>query len=415
MGLSFSIAWRYFISRKRSGQFNAVSLISWIALLGYTVGAAALVIVLSVFNGFGNLFGSLYANFDADLKIVPVSGKYFQSALLPLQKIKGIEGIRSLNFVIEENALFRYGNKQAIGTIRAIDNAYLKDASLDTNMVRGEALVQAGDSNFAIVGIGLSYQLGVDPADPFQLFGVFLPRKGTVNLYNPSSAFADAYVPVAGIFSVQDEVDAKFALLPLKLVQEQMGLTDGYTACEIRIKPDADIKNIKSTLKSNLGDQFEVKDRFEQRASFYQIMQSEKTISYFILVFILFIAAFNTIGTLYMMVLEKKKDLNVLNALGLKKSQAFLVFFYESILLAFVGGMAGILMGSLVVLGQQEFGWIALHESENFILHSYPVQLLWVDLWNVFFTLFILGAIAGIYPAYKASQQMKKVFRLNEN
>ena len=148
---------------------NAVSLISWIALLGYLVGAAALVIVLSVFNGFGELFGSLYANFDADLKIVPTSGKYFDAVKIPFQSLQQLEGIRSVNFVIEENALFRYGNKQAIGTIRAIDNHYLVDASLDTNIVRGEAYVQIGDSNFAIAGIGLSYQLGIDPANPFQL------------------------------------------------------------------------------------------------------------------------------------------------------------------------------------------------------------------------------------------------------
>jgi lipoprotein-releasing system permease protein len=415
MGLSFSIAWRYFISRKRSGQFNAVSLISWIALLGYSIGAAALIIVLSVFNGFGNLFGSLYANFDADLKVVPASGKYLIIDSLTIKKIESSEGIRAVNFVIEENALFRYGNKQAIGTIRAIDNRYLQNAYLDTNIVRGEALVQAGDSSFAIVGIGLSYQLGVDPADPFQLFGVFLPRKGTVNLINPNAAFAESHLPVAGIFSVQDEVDGKFVMLPLKLVQEQMGLTDGFTAYELRTKPGADIKAIKAELKSLLGEKFEVKDRFEQRASFYQIMQSEKTISYFILVFILFIAAFNTIGTLYMMVLEKNKDLNVLNALGLKKRQAFLVFFYESILLAFVGGMAGILLGSLVVIGQQKFGWIELHESENFLLHTYPVQLLWADLIKVFITLLTLGSIAGLYPAFRASQQMKRVARLNEN
>ena len=415
MGLSFSIAWRYFISRKRSGQMNAVSLISWIALLGYLVGAAALVIVLSVFNGFGELFGSLYANFDADLKIVPTSGKYFDAVKIPFQSLQQLEGIRSVNFVIEENALFRYGNKQAIGTIRAIDNHYLVDASLDTNIVRGEAYVQIGDSNFAIAGIGLSYQLGIDPANPFQLLGIFLPRKGTVNLLNPNSAFAESYLQVAGIFSVQDEVDAKYVLLPIKLVQEQMGLTDGFTACELRVQPGQDIETLKLQLKTRLGDSFEVKDRYEQRASFYQIMQSEKTISYFILVFILFIAAFNTIGTLYMMVLEKTKDLKVLNALGMKRNQAFLVFFYESVLLAFVGGFAGIVIGAAIVFAQQEFEWITLHESANFMLHAYPVKLFLTDLVKVFLTLIILGAMAGIYPAYTAYRQMKKIPRLTEN
>ncbi len=394
---------------------NAVSLISWIALLGYLVGAAALVIVLSVFNGFGELFGSLYANFDADLKVVPASGKYFQAETIPFQTVQQIEGIHSAHFVIEENALFRYGSKQSIGAIRAIDNHYLKDASLDTNIVRGDALVQIGDSNFAIAGIGLSYQLGIDPADPFQLLGVFLPRKGTVNLYNPSSAFAESYLQVAGIFSVQDEVDAKYVLLPLKMVQEQMGLTDGFTAYEVRVHPGQDIAAIKLQIESLLGSSFEVKDRYEQRASFYQIMQSEKTISYFILVFILFIAAFNTIGTLYMMVLEKNKDLRVLNALGMRKIEAFSVFFYESILLAFVGGFTGIVIGALVVLAQQEFEWITLHESANFMLHAYPVKLLFSDMLKVFFTLLVLGAVAGVYPAFSAYRQMNKTPRLTEH
>jgi lipoprotein-releasing system permease protein len=412
MNLSFRIAWRYFISRRKSGAYNAVSLISWISLAGYLVGAAALVIVLSVFNGFGSLFGTMYAQFDADLKITPAKGKTFIPTEIPFQKIADLKGISSAEWVIEENVLMRYNNKQGIGTIRAVSENYIANSHLDTNILRGAAITQSGDTNYAIVGLGLSYQLGIDPDDQFHYLGIYLPRSGEVDMLNPDGAFAKGVISPSAIFSIQEEVDAKYVLVPLRFAQENLERGNQFSSIEIRLNKDEDLDQFQENIQEICGPNFEVKNRFEQRASFYKIMQSEKTISYVILVFILLIAAFNTIGSLYMLVLEKKTDLINLKGMGLKPKQAFRLFLFESLLIAVVGGFVGILLGAVFVIGQEKFGWVSLQNAESFVINSYPVKLQVMDLVNVFFTLIILGLITAIYPASKAakivSQEMRK-------
>lgn len=403
MNLSFRIAWRYFISRRKSGTYNAVSLISWISLAGYLVGAAALVIILSVFNGFGALFGGMYAHFDADLKITPVKGKTFLPKEVSIDNIKSIPGIASAEWVIEENVLLRYNNKQGIGTIRAVSDQYLLHSHLDTNILRGTALLQAGDTNFAMVGLGLSYQLGIDPDDQFHYLGIYLPRKGEVDMLNPDGAFAKGVIAPSAVFSVQEEVDAKYVLVPLRFAQQVLERENNFSAIEIRLSPQADMDDMQEKVQQLCGSNFEVKNRFEQRASFYKIMQSEKTISYVILVFILLIAAFNTIGSLYMLVLEKKSDLIILKGMGFEPKTAFRLFLAESLLIALVGGLAGIFLGVLFVLGQEQFGWVALQNAESFVMHAYPVELQIPDLIKVFFTLIVLGLVTAIYPAYRAA------------
>ncbi len=412
MNLSFRIAWRYFISRRKSGAYNAVSLISWISLAGYLVGAAALVIVLSVFNGFGTLFGTMYAHFDADLKITPAKGKSFVPSEIAFEKIKAIPGISSAEWVIEENVLLRYNNKQGIGTIRAVSENYIQNSHLDTNILRGVTYLQAGDTNFAMAGLGLSYQLGIDPDDQFHYLGIYLPRKGEVNMLNPDGAFAKGVIAPSAIFSVQEEVDAKYVLVPLRFAQQNLERGNEFSSIEIRLLPKSNSDEIREEIQEICGTNFEVKNRFEQRASFYKIMQSEKTISYVILVFILLIAAFNTIGSLYMLVLEKKADLIILKGMGFGPQTAFRLFLFESLLIAVVGGLGGIILGASFVLGQENFGWVALQNAESFVVQAYPVKLEIMDLINVFITLLVLGLVTAIYPASKAAaivaQEMKK-------
>lgn len=408
MNPSFKIATRYFFSRKWQGGFNAVSLISYISLLGYAVGAAALLIVLSVFNGFEGLFTQLFTNFDADLKLTPASGKYIHIKDLPINQIKAINGIKGFTQVWEENALLRYNGKQTIATIKGVDNQYLTLNSLDSNLRYGELVLSLGnDTSFALVGNGIAYQLGVDPGDQFNYLGFYLPKKGKVDMLNPSDAFAHGLIFPAGVFSIQEEVDNKYVLAPLSYIFKLIDDTSQLSALEIKLHPNANLELVRTELINLLGDNYQIKDRFEQRESFFKVMQSEKTISYFILVFILLIAAFNTIGSLYMLVIEKRKDIEVLASMGLKHSSAGLIFVYQSLFIAISGGLIGVALGLAVCYGQQHFEWVALQTSGNTMISAYPVLVKFSDALKVFFTLLGMGILTSLYPAYKASSFSK--------
>ncbi|MDZ4668567.1 MAG: FtsX-like permease family protein [bacterium] len=402
MNLPFNIASRYFFSRKKRSGFNAISLISYISLLGYAVGAAALLIVLSVFNGFEGLFTKMYSNFDADLQILPATGKSILWTDFPSNKIKDKSWLKGLTAVWEENALLRYNGKQTIATIKAVDDTYLKTNNLDSNLLRGSLMLKNGDTSFAIVGQGIGYQLGIDPDDQFHYLGVYLPKKGKVDMLNPEGAFAHGIIFPVGVIGVQEEVDNKYVLLPLSYVFTQIEDSNYISHVEIRIHPNTDMKDASSELKQILGEGYLVRNRFEQRESFFKVMQSEKRISYFILVFILLIAAFNTIGSLYMLVIEKKKDLHVYATLGLSPMSAAWVFIYQSLYIAVVGGILGLIIGLSVCWGQQEFQWIALQSNGSTVISAYPVVVKWIDAIQVFFTLIGMGLLTSLYPARKA-------------
>ncbi len=402
MNLPFKIASRYFFSPKKRGGFNAISLISYISLLGYAVGAAALLIVLSVFNGFEGLFTKMYSNFDADLQVLPKTGKNILISDIPINKIKEFNWLKGYTAVWEENALLRYNGKQTIATIKAVDQNYLFTNPLDSNLLRGSLLLQQGDTSFAIVGQGLGYQLGIDPDDQFHYLGIYLPKKGKMDMLNPEGAFAHGIVFPVGIIGVQEEVDNKYVLLPLSYVFAQTDDSLHISHLELRLKSGVDMEKARQELNTLFEKKFEIKNRFEQRESFFKVMRSEKSISYFILVFILLIAAFNTIGSLYMLVIEKRKDIAVFSSLGLNANQTGLIYIYQGLFIAVTGGLLGLLLGYFVCWGQQEYGWIALQNNGAAMLSAYPVMVKISDAFTVFITLLGMGIFTSLYPAWKA-------------
>lgn len=408
MNLPFKIASRYFFSRKKRGGYNAISLISYISLTGYAVGAAALLIVLSVFNGFEGLFTKMYSNFDADFQILPKTGKNILIKDLPINQIKEKVWLNGLSCVWEENALLRYNGKQTIATIKGVDQNYLNINPLDSHLLRGQLLLQSGDTSFAIIGQGIAYQLGVDPDDQFHYLGVYLPKKGEIDMLNPEGAFAHGLVFPIAIIGVQEEVDNKYVLLPLDYIHAQIADSTHISMLELRVKPNQNLADIRAELITLLGSNFTIKNRFEQRESFFKVMQSEKSISYFILVFILLIAAFNTIGSLYMLVIEKKKDLQIFSSLGLTSNQAAMVFIYQSLFIAFTGGLLGILFGLFICWGQQEFNWVALQSNGSTMISAYPVAVNAMDTVKIFFTLMGMGMLTSLYPAWKAGEVIKE-------
>jgi lipoprotein-releasing system permease protein len=402
MNLPFKIARRYFFSRKSGGAFNLISILSGISLLGYIVGAAALIVVLSVFNGFEGLFKSMYTHFDSDLQISATVGKTFTISGADSAKLYTLDGISNVSFVLEENVLLKYGDRQNLATVKGVDKSFIALTGLDSSMVAGVLLLQEGDKNFAVVGQGVGYQLSIDPNNPWEMLHVYVPNKGEVDVLDPSGAFSSDGVLPVGVFSIQEEVDSKYIITSLGFLHQLLNRPDEYSSIELKLRNDADEDEVIAQLRSVFGDQFTVKDRFEQREAFYKVMQSEKLISYFILFFILLIAAGNTIGSLYILVIEKKKDISVLSALGFANAGS--IFMWQGVMMAMVGAVIGLIIGVGVCYAQAEYGFVKLDGAASFMFSSYPVELRWLDVLIVLLTVLFLGLVTAVYPAIKARQ-----------
>jgi lipoprotein-releasing system permease protein len=404
LSLSFNIARRYFFSRKSGGSFNLITILSGISLLGYIVGAAALIVVLSVFNGFEGLFMGMYNNFDADLQVSASVGKTFEARQIDPKKIAAIPGIDKVSYVLEENVLLMYGDKQNLATVKGVDKNFISLTGMDSSIVAGTLLLQSGDTNFAVVGQGVAYQLSVDPYDVFEGLQIYVPNREEVDILNPEGAFSRSAILPVGVFSVQEEVDNKYVIVPLRFLHKLLNRADEYSSIEIKLAKDASSSKVKRQLEELCGEGFTIKNRFEQREAFYKVMKSEKLISYFILFFILLIAAGNTIGSLYILVIEKKKDLGILAALGFTAYQARSVFTWQGLIMAFTGAIIGVIAGVALCYFQHEFGFIKLDQTASFMFNAYPVEVRWEDVIVVFATVLFLGLLTSIYPAHKARQ-----------
>lgn len=403
MNLPLTIAKRYFFSRKRGGGFSLITVISGISLLGYIVGAAALVIVLSVFNGFEQLFSSLYTNFDSDLRITATHGKIINPTQINWAKFEQTKGIKTYSKVVEENVLLRYNNQQSIATLKGVDEKYVDVTHFDSMLINGYVDVRM-DSNYAVVGQGIAYRLSIDPNDLFKALAIYVPKRDVQTIINPDDAFNKALIVPSGVFAVQEEVDNKYVICPLHFAQGLLGRNDAFSAIEIKVSTDAKMDKVKGDLEALLGQEFTIKNRFEQHDAFFKVMRSEKVISYIILLFILLIAASNTISSLYILVMEKKRDLQMMRSMGLTESQAANIFKIEGLIIAFVGGLVGIGIGLLLCYLQQQYGFVALQASSDIMFSAYPVHVIWSDLALVFATVMVLGYITTIYPAKKAKQ-----------
>ncbi len=417
MNLPFFIARRYFFSRKIP---NVIHLISFISLIGVTVGSFALIVVLSVFNGFEDVVLSLYNSFDSDLKLTPKKGKYFEPTkayfqdsttdkkeTAVLKKVKSWNGVADCSFVIEENVLIRYENRQSIATIKAIRPSYLPSMGVDTMLYSGKANLTAGQSPRTIVGAGIAGKLSLNLYDQNSSLEVFTPKKGGLGFrLDPREAFRSKRIQPSGIFSIQKEFDEKYIITPLDFTRKLINRGNQVTGLEVNARSEQDMEALKTKLINHFGKGYQVKNRYEQHRYLYQVMQTEKTAVYLILVFILVIAAFNLIGALLMLAFEKKKDMAVLKSMGATGQTIKNVFFYEGLLLSMGGAFTGITLGTLLCWLQMKFELLTLKANSTFVLDAYPVSFEWFDFVAVFATVVVLGFIASYYPARIAYKQI---------
>jgi lipoprotein-releasing system permease protein len=369
------------------------------------VGAAALIIILSTFNGFEEVVSRLYNTFDSDLKIVPAKGKYFSIDSITYKRLKGLKGVKAITSVLEENALLKYRQSQTIATFKAIQPEFLKSTGLDTMIFLGDPILKAGPIDYAIVGAGVASRLDLQGYDDVHSISFYVPRKGASAIINPEQAFNSRSIFSNGIFSVQQDFDQRYVLLPLDFAYDLMNDSMHQTAVEIRSFHSENIPEIKEQAESILGSRFKVLDRFEQNPLLYKVMHSEKLAVYLVLTFILLIAAFNLIGALLMLAIEKQNDMAVLTSMGAQPKLLQNIILFEGLLLSFSGGLAGIGIGALICWLQKIYGFVKIGAGTTFVIKSYPVAFNFGDFVLVFITVLVLGFFASYFPARKAMKR----------
>ena len=411
MNLPLFIARRYILARK---SHQVINIISWVSLAGIAAGTMALIVVLSVFNGFEKLVISLMNTFDPDLEITLVQGKTFNPQDLPQEQIRRVPGVISFAEVVQENALMRYSERQHIVTLKGVDKEYIRSSPLDSMMLDGEFILEDGEVNRVVVGAGVAWFLEMNIHDRMTPAEVFLPRRTNVSAANPLEAFNRELVFPSGVFSVQQEFDTRYALVPIRLMRSLLDYTTEVTSVEIRLDPASDEEDAREMIRALAGDRFRVRDRIEQQETLYRIMRTERWAIFFILTFIVIIAAFNMIGSVSMLVIDKRKDMAVLWSMGAGRRHIRQIFMLQGMLLTFTGAVAGLLLGAVICWLQQSFGLVRLGDSEgSFVVNAYPVQMVFSDFLLVLATVGCIGMVASWLPTIRLKEGENRRFYLS--
>ncbi|MCB2207006.1 MAG: FtsX-like permease family protein [Bacteroidetes bacterium] len=407
MNLSLFIAKRYLISKKSHNLINVISLIT---VVGLTIGAAALIIVLSVFNGFEGVIKSMYNIIDADFEITARNGKTFQMIDFPVEKIKSTNGILNLAEIVEEDVLFKYRDNQYIAKIKGVSEPYAALSGMDTMLIDGTFVLNEGTSNFAVVGAGVAWYLGINIRSITDLINVYVPVRGDPSSFSISNAFHIEPIHPAGVFSVQQEFDEKYVIAPIRFVRKLMDYNDEVSSVDVFLKPGADYTQVQFELENLLGAGFQVKNRFQQNETLYKVLKSEKMAIFLILVFILILTSINMVGSLSILIVEKLKDIAVLKSFGATRKLIFKIFMSEGLLISLLSALSGLLLGFIILYIQQTFGIIKLGAGEqDFIIDAYPVAMNKLDFLYVFLTVLCIGLLATWYPVKNLSKKYHSI------
>jgi lipoprotein-releasing system permease protein len=399
--LYLRFAWRYFKAKKST---NAINIISWVTAGVIAFSTMCQVLVLSVFNGFEDLVKSLYSNFYADVKVIPTTGKTFILTQSQLKNIQKIPGIKGTSFNVEEKALLQNGEDQTVVLLRGVDSNYYKVSGVPEKMYHGDFNLGTLDHPKIVLGVGIESAIGVQADRNLMPVTVFLPKKSNSN--NPLAALSEGNTTTSGSFAIQQDFDNKYVITNLAFMKQQMNYRPNeFSALEVSLLNPDQSEKFTQTLQKELGSNYKILTKYQQNTSLYNSMRLEKWFIYAVLTLILIIAAFNMVGALTMLVLEKRKDISVLQSLGADRSLVKKIFLSEGILLAAVGAGTGIIMALIISFLQMKFHLIKL-VGNSFLIDYFPVKLVLTDFVLVVFTSVIIAFVASWFPARKASQQM---------
>lgn len=398
MNLALYIARRYLFSKK---SHNAINVISAIAVCGVALATLALVCTLSVFNGFHDLISSFFTHFDPELKVETVRGKTFAQDSALLADIRRIEGVEVVSVTLEDNAMAKYQEQQAMITIKGVDDNFQALTGVEEILYGNPEFKLYDDiADYGIPGIQLMYILGmgIQPVDPIE---VYAPRKGVrVNMANPMGNFRREPLYSAGtVLNINDSRYASsYIVTSLAYAQRLFDSPAEISAIELRLEPGAHTARVKQAVQTLMGEDFTVKDRYEQQEATFKVVKIEKFVSYLFLCFILMVACFNIISSVSMLILDKRDNVDTLRSLGATDSLVERVFIYEGNLIAFFGAIAGLVLGVGLSLLQQEFGIIGLGGAGQFVVDAYPVRVKVLDIVLVFVSVIAVNAVSVWLP-----------------
>lgn len=394
MNLSAFVARRYLFSKK---SHNIINVISGISLVGVAVCTMALIIVLSVFNGFDDLIKSMFSNFDPDIKITPAQGKVLDPADPNLQKVSQLSCVDIVCETLEENVLLEYDKHMNPGIIKGVSEQYNKLTGIDTTVINGSYTLNDGHRPMAVVGAGLAYYLSVNIHFVNPLF-IYVPKRSGRISVNPERAVNKSYIYPSGIFAIQQEIDTRYMIVPIDFVRNLLEYSTQASALEIKLKPGSDPAKSYEQISQTVGSEYVVRTQYQQHEMLYKVMKSEKFAIYLILTFILIIGSFNMIGSMSMLIIDKKNDIKTLSHIGLSKKGIRRIFVAEGRMISIGGAVVGLLLGLLVCWLQQTFGFLKLDSMGSFVISNYPVKMIWTDFVLVLATVVGIGLLASWYP-----------------
>jgi lipoprotein-releasing system permease protein len=396
--LHFLFAWRYFKAKKST---NAINVIAWISILAIVIGTASLILVLSVFNGFEDLVKTLYSSFYADLRISPSSGKTITITNEQLQQLKGISGIRNFSLIVEEKAFLQNGESQSVIYMKGVDDNYRYVSGLADHIVKGDYDLGTEEVPKLILGAGVESALGIQADRNIFALRIYLPRKSKTEALDPAENVSSDTIRTSAAFIIQQDFDNKYGITNIDFAKRALQLgPDEYTSVEIKLNDPSRADDIKKDVRKIFADRYTIENRFQQNQSLYSVMNMERWIIYAVLSLILIVAAFTMISALRMLILEKQKDINVLYALGGNKNFIQKIFLSEGLLLALIGGAAGMLLALVIALLQIRYHLIPL-EGGSFLIDYFPVKLQPMNFLLVGVTVFVISLIASWLPSRK--------------
>ena len=407
MNFPFYIAKRYLLSKKKH---NAINIISGISVCGVALATLALVCTLSVFNGFQDMVASFFTAFDPELKIIVREGKVFDGQDERIRAISALPEIDVFSESLEENAMVQYKDRQAMVVLKGVEDNFNQLTEIDSLLYgAGEFLLHDSIVDYGIMGVELVATLGtgLQFVDPLQ---VYLPKRNVkVNMANPGASFNHDYLYSPGIvFSVnQQQYDAKYILTSLDFLRHLLDYTTEVSAIELKLKPNVNLASVQANIEKILGSDFVVQNRYQQQEDVFRIMEIEKLVSYLLITFILMIACFNVIGSLSMLILDKKDDVVTLRSLGASDKMISRIFLFEGRLISLFGAFSGIIMGLILCFIQDKFVIITLGGGNGtFVVDAYPVSVHVWDIVLVFVTVLTVGFLSVWYPVRYLSKRL---------
>ncbi len=401
--LTSLFAWRYFKAPKST---NAINVIAWISVVAIAVVTASLIVVLSVFNGFEGLVKNLYNDFYSDLKIIPAKGKTISVNATQYQQIQRLDSVKFVEPIAEEKAILLNGELRSIINLKGVNKTYELASGLSRHVIRGQFEIGTEELPTLVLGAGVENALGlITDRNPYPVT-VYMPNRKATNINDPLDALQSHNAGTTGTFLIQQDFDDAYAFTNLQFMRGLLQLdSTEYSSMEVFLTNEKSTEQTQQKIQTLLGDKYKVLNRFQLNQNLYSAMQIEKVIIYGVAILILIIAAFNIIGSLTMLVLEKQKDIAVLQAIGANQNWVLQVFLKEGLLLALLGGGAGIVLALLICLGQQTFHWVKLG-GQSFIINYYPVDMRWTD----FVYVAIIIVVIGFFSAYVPSRKAVKAF-----